>query len=125
VRDVLAWVIQGAGYAPVTAGGVEGFELLDELADRVALVILDLSMHGMDGFRFRELQRAEPRLADIPTIVMSGGPCCRRRRCGCARTSTCGSRHTSPSFARSSRSTRVRFPTCVPVASRSRLEGSS
>jgi CheY-like chemotaxis protein len=74
VRDVLAWVIQSAGYTPVTAGGVEGFELLDELADRVALVILDLSMHGLDGFRFRELQRADPRLADIPTIIMSGRP---------------------------------------------------
>jgi len=74
VRDVLAWVIQGAGYTPVTAGGIEGFELLTDLADRVALVILDLSMHGLDGFRFRELQRAQPRLADIPTIVMSGRP---------------------------------------------------
>ena len=74
VRDVLAWVIQSAGYTPVTGAGVEGFELLGELADRVALLILDLSMHGLDGFRFRELQRAEPRLADIPTIVMSGRP---------------------------------------------------
>jgi len=74
VRDVLAWVIQGAGYAPVTAGGVEGFQLLGELAERVALVILDLSMHGLDGFRFRELQRADPRLAGIPTVVMSGRP---------------------------------------------------
>jgi len=74
VRDVLSWVIQSAGYTPVTAAGVEGFELLGTLADRVALVILDLTMHGMDGFRFRELQRAEPRLADIPTIVMSGRP---------------------------------------------------
>ena len=25
VRDVLAWVIQGAGYTPLTAGGAEGF----------------------------------------------------------------------------------------------------
>jgi CheY-like chemotaxis protein len=74
VRDVLAWVIQGAGYTPLTAGGPEGFELLTEYADRVALVILDLSMHDLDGFRFRELQRAQPRLADIPTIVMSGRP---------------------------------------------------
>ena len=74
VRDVLAWVIQGAGYVPVTAGGLEGFELLTDLADRVALVILDLSMHGLDGFRFRDLQRAQPRLADIPTIIMSGRP---------------------------------------------------
>ena len=31
-------------------------------------------MHGLDGFRFRELQRAHPRLADIPTLVMSGRP---------------------------------------------------
>ena len=74
VRDVLTWVIQGVGYTPVTAAGLEGFELLTALADRVALVILDLSMHGLDGFRFRDLQRAQPRLADIPTIVMSGRP---------------------------------------------------
>ena len=74
VRDVLSWVIQGAGYTPVTAAGVEGFELLTDLADRVALVILDLSMHGLDGFRFRELQRAQARLADIPTVIMSGRP---------------------------------------------------
>ena len=74
VRDVLAWVIQGAGYTPLTASGDEGFALLTDHADQVALVILDLSMHGMDGFRFRDLQRAQPRLANIPTIIMSGRP---------------------------------------------------
>ena len=74
VRDVLAWVIQGAGYSPLTANGDDGFALLTEHADQVALVILDLSMHGMDGFRFRDLQRAQPQLADIPTIIMSGRP---------------------------------------------------
>jgi CheY-like chemotaxis protein len=74
VRDVLAWVIQSVGYTPVTAGGAEGFQLLTELADRVALVLLDLSMQDMDGFRFRDLQRAQPRLADVPTIIMSGRP---------------------------------------------------
>jgi CheY-like chemotaxis protein len=74
VRDVLAWVIQGAGYTPLTASGAEGFALLTAHADQVALVILDLSMHGMDGFRFRDLQRAQPQLADIPTIIMSGRP---------------------------------------------------
>ena len=74
VRDVLAWVIQSTGYEPLTAAGSEGFRLLSEHAERVALVILDLSMHGMDGFRFRELQRWQPRLADIPTLIMSGRP---------------------------------------------------
>ena len=74
VRDVLSWVIQGAGFTPITAGGPEGFEILGKHAEQVALVILDLSMHGMDGFRFRDLQRAHPRLADIPTLIMSGRP---------------------------------------------------
>jgi CheY-like chemotaxis protein len=74
VRDVLAWIVHGAGYTPLTAGATEGISLLAQHAERVSLVILDLTMHDMDGFRFRELQRAQPRLADIPTIVMSGRP---------------------------------------------------
>jgi CheY-like chemotaxis protein len=74
VRDVLSWVIQGTGFTPVTADAVEGFNLLTKHADRIALVLLDLTMHGMDGFRFRELQRAQARLADVPTVVMSGRP---------------------------------------------------
>ena len=74
VRDVLSWVIQGAGFTPVGAGGAEGFTLLTQHADRIALVLLDLTMHDMSGFKFRELQRAQPRLADVPTVVMSGRP---------------------------------------------------
>ena len=74
VRDVLAWVIQSTGFQALTADGREGFALLNEHADRVALVILDLSMRDLDGFRFRELQRAQTRLADVPTIIMSGRP---------------------------------------------------
>jgi len=74
VRDVLSWVIHSTGYTPLTADATEGLRLLTEHVDQVALLILDLSMRGMDGFRFRELQRAQPRLADIPTIIMSGRP---------------------------------------------------
>ena len=74
VRDVLAWVIQSTGFHALTASGSEGFQLLNEHADRVALVILDLSMRDLDGFRFREMQRAQTRLADVPTIIMSGRP---------------------------------------------------
>ena len=74
VRDVLSWVIHSTGYTPLTADAAEGLRLLTEHGEQVALVILDLSMRGMDGFRFRELQRAQPRLADIPTIIMSGRP---------------------------------------------------
>jgi DNA-binding response OmpR family regulator len=74
VRDILAWVIQGAGYTPVTASGAAGFRQLTEMSDRIALVLLDLTMHDLDGFCFRELQLAHPKLAEVPTIVMSGRP---------------------------------------------------
>jgi CheY-like chemotaxis protein len=72
VRDIISWVIQSAGYTPMTADGAEGFRQLTEQVDRVALVLLDLTMHSLDGFRFREMQMAQPRLADVPTVVMSG-----------------------------------------------------
>jgi len=73
VRDILAWVVQSAGYEAVAAAGADGYRQLTELAERTALVLLDLTMHDMDGFRFRELQLAQPPLATVPTIVLSGG----------------------------------------------------
>lgn len=72
VHDIIAWVIQSTGYTPLTAGGSDGFRLLGEHADRVALVLLDLTMHDMDGFRFRQQQLAQPRLAAVPTVIISG-----------------------------------------------------
>jgi CheY-like chemotaxis protein/nitrogen-specific signal transduction histidine kinase len=35
------------------------------------LIVLDLMMPGMDGWQFRVAQKSEPRLADIPVIVLS------------------------------------------------------
>lgn len=72
VRDILAWVIQSTGHTPLMASGEEGFRMLAERPERVALVLLDLTMHDMDGFRFREQQLAQPRLAAVPTVIMSG-----------------------------------------------------
>jgi CheY-like chemotaxis protein len=37
-----------------------------------AAILLDLRMPVMDGWAFRRLQRADPLLADIPVIVISG-----------------------------------------------------
>jgi CheY-like chemotaxis protein len=38
------------------------------------LILLDLNMAEMDGHQVRNAQRADPRLAGIPTIVVSGAP---------------------------------------------------
>ncbi len=73
VRDILTWVVQSAGFEAVAAAGADGYRQLTELAERTALVLLDLTMHDMDGFRFRELQLAQAPLATVPTIVLSGG----------------------------------------------------
>jgi CheY-like chemotaxis protein len=36
------------------------------------LIVFDLNMPVMDGWEFRRRQLADPRLADIPVIVLSG-----------------------------------------------------
>ncbi len=71
IRDALAEVLEGLGHSVRCAGnGAEALELLagDELPD---LIVLDLMMPVMDGFTFREASRRDPRLADIPVMVVS------------------------------------------------------
>ena len=53
------------------ATATEGYIRLAELHGRVALLLLDVTMHGMDGFAFREMQLLGP-TADVPTVVLSG-----------------------------------------------------
>jgi CheY-like chemotaxis protein len=59
------------GYGVATANN--GKEALDELAKGPvpALILLDLSMPGMDGWAFRIQQQKDPRLAAIPVVICS------------------------------------------------------
>lgn len=61
---------------------LEGFEVLEAADGREALrrlrqnarpaaILLDLMMPGMNGWQFRDEQRRDPELADIPVIVVS------------------------------------------------------
>jgi CheY-like chemotaxis protein len=73
VRTLLAEVVRREGAEPVlAASGVEGYAALAGAHSSIALVLLDLSMPEMDGFRFRELQLEDPDLAAIPIIVLTG-----------------------------------------------------
>jgi CheY-like chemotaxis protein len=73
VRTILERFVRAASdYQPIAvASAPEGYQRLTELYDRVALLLLDMSMNGMDGFAFRERQLAGP-AADVPTVVCSG-----------------------------------------------------
>src|SRR4051794_18313064 len=68
-RSIVDW-----GYEVVCAeDGEEAIRLAAKF--RPALIVLDLQMPKMSGFAFRTWQLAQPRLADIPVIVLTAaGP---------------------------------------------------
>ncbi len=54
-----------------TSNGVEAMEYLKNAKQLPALILLDIMMPKMNGLEFRKLQLDQPRLADIPTIILS------------------------------------------------------
>ncbi|MBI4500577.1 MAG: response regulator [Gemmatimonadetes bacterium] len=71
VREVVARVLDGAGYRTLQAGsGAEALRLLEREHERVELVISDLQMPGMDGAALlRQVQRRWPELG---TVIVTG-----------------------------------------------------
>lgn len=71
IREALAAILLGEGYdAGQASNGAEALALLsrDPLPD---VILLDLTMPVMDGWKFREEQRKDPRLSEIPVMVLS------------------------------------------------------
>jgi chemosensory pili system protein ChpA (sensor histidine kinase/response regulator) len=69
--------LQSAGFDVVVAeGGPQGLEKLREDPE-IRVVLLDLNMPDMDGWGFRAHQRADPRLKDVPTVIVTGEPLAR------------------------------------------------
>uniref|UniRef100_A0A831UDS4 diguanylate cyclase n=1 Tax=Geobacter metallireducens TaxID=28232 RepID=A0A831UDS4_GEOME len=52
------------------ADGLDGFKVL--LNNRVDLVLCDLEMPRMDGFRFLSMMRAREEFQDLPVIILTG-----------------------------------------------------
>jgi signal transduction histidine kinase len=70
IRHTLSEALTDAGYRVGTAG--DGAEALDLLRSHSPeLIILDLMMPRMDGIEFRARQLDDPRLARIPTLVIT------------------------------------------------------
>ncbi len=70
IRDTLRELLQQEGYTVATAS--DGAAALRELHRvRPRLILLDLTMPGLDGASFREAQLADDTFADIPTVVMT------------------------------------------------------
>ena len=70
LRRSLIEVLEDEGYEVSSAR--DGQEALDQLEGPAPqAILLDLMMPGMDGWTFRSRQRSDPRLARIPTVVIS------------------------------------------------------
>jgi len=71
IREALAGTLRERGVdVEVAANGIEALDLLQR-GLRPAAILLDLMMPGMDGWDFRQRQLGDPRLAAIPTIVVT------------------------------------------------------
>ena len=69
--------LQSAGFDVIAVEGApQGLQKLRE-DPSICLVLLDLNMPGMDGWGFRREQCADPRLKDVPTVVVTGEPLAR------------------------------------------------
>jgi CheY-like chemotaxis protein len=67
---LLAAILEPEGYRVLqAAGGEEGIALA--VAERPALIVLDLTMPGTDGFAVVERLRGEPASAAIPIVILS------------------------------------------------------
>ncbi|HMJ50890.1 MAG TPA: response regulator [Polyangiaceae bacterium] len=71
IRQTLATLLEGEGHDVGTA--VDGADALRSLGDPPLpdLILLDLGMPNVDGREFRRRQRQDPRLANIPVIIIS------------------------------------------------------
>ena len=71
IRDLLAM----EGYEVVwSRDGAAGLDMLRGLDPPPMLILLDLMMPRVDGYEFRDRQRADARLAAIPVLILTADP---------------------------------------------------
>ena len=70
-RQLMREVLDSSGYTPLlAASGAEALAILQE--QPVGAAVLDLAMPGMNGFEVIDRMRSDPRMADIPILVLTG-----------------------------------------------------
>jgi DNA-binding response OmpR family regulator len=71
IRDILWFSLKQEGYKPILAeNGPMGLKLLFDDDNKVDLVILDVMMPKMDGFKVLEIMRTSNNLASKNPVIM-------------------------------------------------------
>jgi CheY-like chemotaxis protein len=72
IRGSISEILGDEGFEVVSAAdGREALRWLRGAAELPRLILLDLMMPVMDGWAFRAAQLADPRLAEIPVVILS------------------------------------------------------
>jgi len=72
VARLLGEVLEAEGYdTAIAANGREALDHLQKNNHRPDLILLDMMMPVMDGWKFREEQRKLPALASIPVVTVT------------------------------------------------------
>ena len=72
-REALAIAMELRGLDAIMAGsGGEALAKLAEPDQRPCIVLLDINMPDVDGWEVRERMRADPALAEVPVVLLTG-----------------------------------------------------
>lgn len=72
LRETVVELLEERGYQVSEAGdGAQALHVLEAGATKPSLILLDLTMPGMDGLAFRTEQLKNPELSAIPVLVFT------------------------------------------------------
>lgn len=72
IRVSLREIFESSGFLVESAPhGSAALQVMKSVRPRPSLVLLDLMMPEMDGWAFREAQKADPNLSDIPVVAIT------------------------------------------------------
>lgn len=74
VRESLVAVLEDAGYKVISASDGRAALALLRAGPLPSVILLDLMMPVMDGWRFLEVVAGEPDLASIPVVISTSAP---------------------------------------------------
>ncbi|MFA6236316.1 MAG: response regulator [Bacteriovorax sp.] len=72
INEAIQSILEEEGFkVKCTFNGREAIEFLKDTSTIPSLILLDIMMPYMNGYEFREAQLKEPRISNIPTIILS------------------------------------------------------
>jgi CheY-like chemotaxis protein len=72
IRDAIAEALEDEGYDVIAADhGQDAFDQLNRRSEAPCVILLDLMMPVMDGWKFRDQQKQHPTLGAVPVIILT------------------------------------------------------